>query len=289
MTPNFTTSSQASYLLVRNHLDVQILVGREQRLEAPDRLLVLEEFQPADALADQQLEDEDRELLPLEHLLVRLLLHDPEEGLAELLPFGDVLPPLDPDLEVLGDLLDDPFFVGPLVLEVEDFLAPDDLVERRLGEEQVPLLDQRFHVAVEEGHQQGLDVGPVHVRVGHDDDLVIAELVEGGLLLPEARPQGGDHDPDLFVVVDLVLAGLPDVEDLAPQGQDGLEAPVAALLGRAAGGISLDQEDLGQGRVALLAVGQLAGKRRRIRGRSCGGRGRGPCGPRRGPGPLPGP
>ena len=36
---------------------------------------------------------------------------------------------------------------------------------------------------------------------------------------------------------------------------------VAALLGRAAGRIALDDEDLGLGRIPLLAVGELAGQR----------------------------
>ena len=51
-----------------------------------------------------------------------------------------------------------------------------------------------------------------------------------------------------------------DVEDLAAQRQDRLDAAVAALLGRAAGAVALDDEQLGLGRVALLAVGELAGQ-----------------------------
>src|SRR5690606_4050828 len=46
--------------------------------------------------------------------------------------------------------------------------------------------------------------------------------------------------------------------------QDRLGAPVAALLGRAAGRIALDDEQLGEARVALLAVGQLAGQGRHV-------------------------
>ena len=47
-------------------------------------------------------------------------------------------------------------------------------------------------------------------------------------------------------------------------GQDGLGAPVAALLGGAAGGFALDQEDLRLGRVLLLAVRELAGQARGV-------------------------
>src|SRR5207302_3700195 len=51
-----------------------------------------------------------------------------------------------------------------------------------------------------------------------------------------------------------------DVEDLALERQDRLVLAVAALLGRAAGGIALDEIELAQRRIALLAVGELAGK-----------------------------
>ena len=63
---------------------------------------------------------------------------------------------------------------------------------------------------------------------------------------------------------------LLDVEDLAAQGQDGLEVPVAALLGRAAGAVALDDVQLALGRVALGAVGQLAGQGHALQRRSCG-------------------
>ena len=59
----------------------------------------------------------------------------------------------------------------------------------------------------------------------------------------------------------LVEARPLDIEDLAAQGQHRLEGAVARLLGAAAGRIALDQEQLGFGGIALLAVGELAGKR----------------------------
>ena len=47
---------------------------------------------------------------------------------------------------------------------------------------------------------------------------------------------------------------------LPRRGKHRLELAIAALLGGAAGRIALDEEDLGLGRVALLAVGELAGQ-----------------------------
>ena len=49
---------------------------------------------------------------------------------------------------------------------------------------------------------------------------------------------------------------------LPSQGQDGLGVAISALLGRAAGRVALDDEDLGERGVAHGAVGELAGKRR---------------------------
>ena len=56
----------------------------------------------------------------------------------------------------------------------------------------------------------------------------------------------------------LSIRALLDVEDLAAQRQHRLRVAVAALLGRAAGGVALDDEDLGQRRVLDRAVGELA-------------------------------
>ena len=64
--------------------------------------------------------------------------------------------------------------------------------------------------------------------------------------------------PDVLARQDLVEPGLLDVEDLAAQREDRLEAPIAALLGRATGRVALDEVELAAGGVALLAVGQLA-------------------------------
>ncbi len=56
----------------------------------------------------------------------------------------------------------------------------------------------------------------------------------------------------------------PGVQDLAAQRHDRLELLVARLLGRAAGGVTLHQEQLGTHRVLPRAVGQLAGQRRAL-------------------------
>ena len=61
-----------------------------------------------------------------------------------------------------------------------------------------------------------------------------------------------------------IEADLLDVEDLALERQDRLERAVAALLGGAAGGLTLDDEQLALRRIALLTVGELARQRRQL-------------------------
>ena len=51
---------------------------------------------------------------------------------------------------------------------------------------------------------------------------------------------------------------------LPRSGRIAWERPVASLLARAAGRVALDDEELGERGVLLLAVGELSGQRRRI-------------------------
>ena len=90
--------------------------------------------------------------------------------------------------------------------------------------------------------------------------LVVAQLAQ-------VRGAGIDPERDADVVhflggADLAGLELPGVQDLAAQRHDGLEVLVARLLGGAAGGVALDQEQLGARRVLARAVGELARQRR---------------------------
>jgi hypothetical protein len=58
--------------------------------------------------------------------------------------------------------------------------------------------------------------------------------------LADARAQRRDERLDFVVAQDFVQPGALGVENLAAQGQDGLEVAVAPLLGRAAGRVTLD-------------------------------------------------
>ena len=101
---------------------------------------------------------------------------------------------------------------------------------------------------------------PIHVGVGHDDNLAIAEFGEVEIVLADARSQRGDQGANFLVPQHLVKARLLDVQDLSAQGQDGLVAAVAALLGGSAGGVALNQEEFATVGVPLLAVGEFSGQ-----------------------------
>src|SRR4051812_3653947 len=152
-----------------------------------------------------------------------------------------------------------------LLLDVALVAALLELVERRLGDVDVAGLDQVLHLAEQQREDQRADVRAVHVGVRHEDHLVVAGPLEVELVA-HAGADRGDERLDLLVAQHLVDARALDVEDLPAQRQHRLRVAVAALLGRAAGGVALDDEDLAQGRVLDGAVGELAGQPRVLEG-----------------------
>ena len=145
------------------------------------------------------------------------------------------------------------------------------------------VLDQRAHEPEQQGQQQRGDVLAVDVGVGHQHDLVIAQLGQVEVVV-DAGAQRGDQRLHLVVLQHPVDAGLLDVDDLAADRQDRLEHRVAAGLGRAAGRVALDDVEL------ALAPGRWSGSRTACpacpscRARSCGPA-CGPAAPPCGPGP----
>ena len=87
-------------------------------------------------------------------------------------------------------------------------------VEGGFGDVEIAVVDESLHPAVEEGEQQGPDVGTVHVRVGHDDDPVIPERGQVEFRV-DPGAQRGDQRLDLLVLQHPVRFGLLDVQDLA--------------------------------------------------------------------------
>ena len=142
-------------------------------------------------------------------------------------------------------------------------VRPLDAVERRHRQVHVPAFDEGAHVPVDEGQQQGCDVGSVDVGVGHEHDLVIAKLghVE---FVADARAEGRDETLDRVRGKRAVQSRFLNVEDLPANRHDRLVLGVAPVDGRPPRGVALDDEDLALFRVARRAVLELAGHRRRF-------------------------
>ncbi len=101
-----------------------------------------------------------------------------------------------------------------LILQVNFLLALAGAVQRRLSNVQVPASNQVRHVAVKERQQQRTDMRPVNVRVGHDDNLVVAQLVQAKILTANPRPQRLNQGADFLVLQHAVKAYLFHVQDL---------------------------------------------------------------------------
>ena len=178
-------------------------------------------------------------------------------------------------------------FSCDVVIDVFLALLARDLVERRLGDVDVPALDQLRHLPVKERQQQRADVRAVHVGIGHDDDFVSSAACSmlnapSPLAVADAGADGGDHRADFGVLQHLVQPRFLDVDQLAANRQDRLETPVAPLLGRAAGGITLDDVELGSSGSRSEQSASLPGKPPPVRPLCA--RFRGPCARPRGRG-----
>ena len=166
--------------------------------------------------------------------------------------------------DLFGTVLEqDPIELVVVVDVIRPLLAGDG-IQRRLSDVHVAVPDELGHLAVEEGQEQRADVGSVDIGVGHDDDLVVAEILdlEGPLALPgsDSGADGGDHRPDFVVLQHLVETSLLDVDEFTADRKDGLELSIAPLLGRATCRVALNDVQLGVGRIPVGTVCQLAGE-----------------------------
>ena len=96
--------------------------------------------------------------------------------------------------------------------------------------------DNLWHETIEECHNQCVDVRTIDVGIGHDDNLVVAQLVCVCLLAVFAIHTEADADTlddihhrlslEYFMPLNLLY-----VQNLTAQWEDSLAETVAALLG----------------------------------------------------------
>ena len=145
-----------------------------------------------------------------------------------------------------------------LIANIAVHLSALHPVQRRLRDVDVLAPDQFSHVAEEKREQERPNVAAVHVRVGHQNNFVVAQLGDVEIVLADARAKRRDDGADFLVPQHLVVARFFDVEDFSLERQDRLVLAVAPALGRAARRFSLDDEQLAPRRIALLAIGEFS-------------------------------
>ena len=143
-------------------------------------------------------------------------------------------------------------------------LTARQFVERGLRDVDMPTIDELPHLPEKEGQIQRANMRSIYIRIRHDNDAVISELVWIKLVFTNAAAQRSHKIADLCGAQHFVEARLLHIQNLAFKRQDGLEFSITALLGRATRRIPLHEVQLAQRRVALLAVRQFAGQARNI-------------------------
>ena len=101
-----------------------------------------------------------------------------------------------------------------LVLQVDVFFAAPRAVERRLRDVEIAALDELGHLAIKERQEKRADVTAVDVGVGHQNDLVVAELLDVEASLADSAAERRDERADLGARQHLVEARALDVQDL---------------------------------------------------------------------------
>jgi len=96
----------------------------------------------------------------------------------------------------LGAEIGQVVFKRRLILKIAFGLAFLGAKQRRLRDVQVAVLDNLDELAIEEGQLQRADMRAVYVRVRHDHDLVVAQLVDV-LLACDAHPERGNQHAQL--------------------------------------------------------------------------------------------
>src|SRR5258708_23424976 len=78
-----------------------------------------------------------------------------------------------------------------------DLFAGLDMVEGRLGNIEMTVLNQEGYVAIEESQEQGADMCAVNVSVAHDYDTAVAQFRDVEILIDS----GPDCSDDVFYFV----------------------------------------------------------------------------------------
>ena len=135
----------------------------------------------------------------------------------------------------------EPFFFG---VAVERFLFIADAEERSLEDEEVAAADDVREELEEESDHEEPDVHAIDVGVGGEDDLLIAEVIDGVLDIERVL-----EEIEFLVFVDDLFGEAEGVEGFAAETEDGLGFDAAGASDGAAGAVAFGDEER-----AFLAV-----------------------------------
>ena len=184
-------------LLVGHRLDVLEAVLLQRGSERGELFRISQRAAVAEALGEQDVERLARhaprlQLARVIAILLRALQHVHQRFAADRQPAGRR------DLDRFRHPIEQEARLLAFVLEVRVLFPLRDLEQRRLGDEEVPALDHFLHVTEKERQDERADVRAVDVRVGHDDDLVVAQLVGVEFLRADAGAKRRDQRADLL-------------------------------------------------------------------------------------------
>ena len=103
-------------------------------------------------------------------------------------------------------------------------------------------------------------MGTINIGIGHDDDLVVAQLVRVAFI-HDAAAECRDHGANFVVFKGTGLTRLLDIENLSSQRQNCLVMGISSLLRRASCGVTLDDIDFADARILARAIRQLSRQR----------------------------
>src|SRR4051794_30569794 len=101
-------------------------------------------------------------------------------------------------VQLLSSKVQDVFVKSRLVLQIHFRLPTLDLVEGRLRNMQIAALDGGPHMTKEKGQEQSTDMRPIHIRVSHDDDAMIADLLNVKIIATNPSAESRDEYLDLL-------------------------------------------------------------------------------------------
>ena len=128
------------------------------------------------------------------------------------------------------------------------------------------VLDDLWHLTIEKCENQGSDMGPIHIRIRHDNDFMIAKFLNLKITFADSRPQGGNNRLDFLIGKHFIKAGLFHIEDLPLEGKDSLRPLLPPLFRGSPRRISLHEVEFRLNWILCLAVRKLSWKRSRVKG-----------------------